>query len=292
MFLRRSLVLAASAAALSLPAMAGQLQQTISGQSLLLEGLWGEADIVVDPSASGFTVKIDGPDELTSLITMGTRADGTAFVYMADDTQHRYNGSEGVRATISVPTGTDLAIDGFTGNLRSGDLGDLAVDAGGSGKMEFGKVDSAALDMSGSSDVSLGDVAGRLAISKSGSGETYAGNAGDTVISMSGSGDVKLGSARGLAIDVSGSSDIEIGAVNGPTDIDLSGSGDVLIRSGTASPFRLSTSGSSSVIFNGTAVNPEIDASGSADVCIARVEGSMEVDGANVRIDPAACSRG
>lgn len=296
MTLRRSLLLAASAAILAAaPAQAGQLQQTLSGRSLSLENLRANVEIKIDASAQGYQVRIEGRDEMTQLVTMGIEQDNIAFVRMADDNQrtHNYQTSDmGMRVTITVPANTDLAIDGFAGTVNAGDLGSLAVDSNGAGVLTFGSVDDAAIDTSGSAAVSLANVRGQLAVSTSGSAHVKAGSAGATDISISGSGDADIASVNGaLGIDINGSADVTVGSINGATQIDLSGSGSVTIRSGTANPLMIDASGSGAVYFNGTAVNPMISASGSGNVCIAKVEGAIELDGAHVKIDPTACAR-
>lgn len=291
---RIQFALLASAASLALlPALAAPQNQSLQGNSLRLDNLQvAEVTVNVVPATQGIQVTLDGKPEAVARTSFRTEAN-VAIVHMDDRPYDTWNSSDGydVNLVVTVAPGTPLELASFTGKATIGDLNaPLAVDTSGSGEIHAGRVAVASLDASGSLDVEIASIDGALSVDTSGSGSITAGAVGSTSISMSGSGDVTLASVKGgLNIDTSGSSNIAVGTIDAALSIDTTGSGDVKIDRGRASTFTVSTSGSGDVSFGGTAVNPQISTSGSGNICIDSVEGSIEMDGASVKIGKGAC---
>lgn len=292
MSIRPSALLSAAALFALLPAHAAQSEHSFSSSSLLLQNLVANVSVNVVPGAQGIQVKVEGRDRMVARIAYRDE-DGRAVVHMRDREPGEpwtSESSDDVKVTVTLAPGTAFAIDGLVGDALVGDI-DAPVDISAtSGKVMIGRVKDAAIEVDGSADVTLGAVQGTLTLATSGSGSLKAGSAGATSISISGSGEADIASVSGrLDIDVSGSADIDIGHVDSATGIDIAGSGDIVIRGGRATSFSLDSSGVGDVKFAGTAVNPKISVSGMGDVCIAAVEGSMEMSGATVTIDPVRC---
>jgi len=292
MSIRAAAFLASAALMALVPAQAAQSEHSFQSSSLLLQNLVANVGVNVVPGVQGIQVKVEGRDEMVARITY-REENGRAVVHMRDrNTAEPWvsESSNDVKVTITLAPGTAFAIDGFVGDALVGDI-DAPVDISAtSGKVMIGRVKNAAIEVDGSADITLGAVQGTLTLDTSGSGTLKAGSAGATSISISGSGEADIASVSGrLDIDVSGSADVDVGHVDSATEIDISGSGDIQIRGGRATSFSLDSSGVGDVKFAGTAVNPQISVSGMGDVCIAAVEGSMEMSGATVTIDPVRC---
>jgi hypothetical protein len=290
--MRTAGLLAATALLALLPAHAGQSEHSFASSSLLLQNLVANVNVHVVPGAQGIQVKVEGRDEMVARITYRDE-NGRAVVHMRDrniGAPWVSESSNDVKVTVTLAPGTALAIDGYVGDALVGDI-DAPVDISAtSGKVMIGRVKNASIEVDGSADVILGAVQGTLSLDTSGSGSLKAGSAGATSISISGSGEADIASVSGrLDIDVSGSADVDIGHVDSATEIDIAGSGDIRIHGGRATSFSLESSGVGDVTFAGTAVNPQISVSGMGDVCIAAVEGSMEMSGATVTVDPVRC---
>lgn len=288
--MRTASLLAATALLALVPAHAAESGHSFQSSSLLLRNLVANVTVNVVPGTQGIQVKAEGRDDMIARISYGDES-GRAVVNMSSSMSiWTTESANDVKVTIALPPGTAFAVDGYIGNALVGDI-DAAVEINATaGKVMIGRVKNASIEVDGSADVTLGAVEGTLSLETSGSGSLKAGSAGATSLSISGSGEADIASVSGrLAIDVSGSADVEIGHVDSATEIDIAGSGDIRIHGGRATAFSLESSGVGDVKFAGTAVNPQISVSGMGDVCIAAVEGSMEMSGATVTIDPVRC---
>lgn len=92
---------------------------------------------------------------------------------------------------ISVPRGTNVALNSVVTLLNAGDIGgDLALEKGHV-EGEVGNVKSAEINIHGSADLKLGEIAEALNIGIHGSGNVISGSAGLLNVSIHGSGDGK-----------------------------------------------------------------------------------------------------
>lgn len=288
--MRRALLTTTALLVLAGTAAAGQVQRDLDGSRLLVDNVIGDVTILVTPGAKGVQVSATGDDRFTSLLRFSQTGD-RAEIRMGDISFRSDEGLERLRLTVTVPPGTDTAIEDLIGNATVGDLNaPIAIDAV-AGEIRIGRVTSASLECDGSANIQVTESTGALSIETSGSGEVKVGKAGATSVTISGSGDAEIGQVVGsLGIDISGSGKVAVDSVNGATAISIAGSGDVYIASGRADPFAADISGDGNVVFGGTAVNPQISTSGSADICLAAAEGTIESDG-DITVSPTACKR-
>lgn len=272
-------------------ASAGQLSHSFTSSKLLIDSVLGDVTVNVVPGATGITVSATGDDKFTSLVTFQQNGD-RAEIVMGDLSYSSSENLQTLQVTVTVPPGTDLAVEDHIGNLAIGDTrAPVAIEAV-AGSITVGSATSVALETAGSADISVTEATAALSIDTSGSGTVKVGRAGPTSISISGSGDAEIGPVSGsLGIDLSGSANVTVASVNGAVAISTSGSSDVYITAGHASPFAADTSGSGSIYFAGTAVNPQISTSGSGEICLGAAEGTIQSEG-SITISPTACKRG
>ena len=220
--------------------------------------------------------------------------------------------------TVTVPQGTDLALDSVVTELNAGDInGDLLIEHGHV-RGEAGDMNAADINIHGSADFKLGSVADSLDINIHGSGDVTAGSAGSLSVSIHGSGDVRAGDVDGeTEIRIAGSGDVRIGNVGGEgefaihgsgdistgaleagaeialhgsgdvslasvaggTSVDIHGSGGSSIGGGRAEDLKVRVRGSGDFRHNGLATNPDVSVRGSGDVYIKDAEGPVRASG-------------
>ncbi|MFO1186860.1 MAG: DUF2807 domain-containing protein [Alphaproteobacteria bacterium] len=271
---------AAALALLANPAAAvqGPFSASYKGTELRLENIGGRVEIEV--GGPNITVAITGKPEEISLIEVGSS--GSTVSIESSRRHKRVSGDpeDAAKIEISVPRGTNIVIDGLTGEAAIGDingnfkLAAYALDA------EIGDMRASSLEVAGSGDITLGNTAGALKIEIAGSGSVEAKNADAAEVSIAGSGDVAVGDVRhGLETEIAGSGDIRVVSVNGPVTAELAGSGDVTIERGRANPLRVEIVGSGDFEFGGEAVDPEISVMGSGSVSIGSYTGKLKSSG-------------
>ncbi len=168
-----------------------------------------------------------------------------------------------------------LSIRG-SGDINTGDIGDVDIDIRGSGDIETGDIGHARLTLTGSGDIDFGDSAS-IDLSLTGSGDIDGGHVDGSVRAVSrGSGDIYLGDIHeDLVYDSQGSGDFEAKSVSGRLSIDSGGSGDVDINGGDVSTLLITASGASDVDFDGTAETAQLYATGASDISVDKVRGKV-----------------
>jgi hypothetical protein len=269
---------AAAVAAGPAGAVQGPFSASYKGSELRLENIGGRVEIEV--GGSNITVSITGKPEELALIEVASS--GSAVSIESRRRHKRVSGDpeDVAHIQISVPRGTNLTIDGLTGEAAIDSVGGnlkleaWALDA------EIGDMRNSALEIAGSGDISLGATAGDLKIEIAGSGSVEAGGADQAEVSIAGSGDVTVGDVRrGLTAEIAGSGDIHVESVNGPVKVGLAGSGDVTIERGRANPLQVEIIGSGDFEFGGEAVDPEISVMGSGSVSLGSYTGKLRSNG-------------
>ncbi len=120
-----------------------------------------------------------------------------------------FSNDESLFATITVPSGSDLAVR--TGSADLGVVGEI-----GSGHVK-----------TGSGDVRLDILAGQATI-ETGSGDVEIEESGSELRVKCGSGDVRVNAVRASAAVSTGSGDVQLGTTHGPAVV-KTGSGDVRV---------------------------------------------------------------
>ena len=120
-----------------------------------------------------------------------------------------FSNDESLFATITVPSGSDLAVR--TGSADLGVVGEI-----GSGHVK-----------TGSGDVRLDTLSGQATI-ETGSGDVEIEESGSELRVKCGSGDVRVNAVRASAAVSTGSGDVQLGTTHGPAVV-KTGSGDVRV---------------------------------------------------------------
>ncbi len=293
---RRFLAVSPAALLVSLAAAEDQpLIQTFQAQRLQIDGLIAELTIDVVPGGTAIQVSLSGDPEAVQKVRLSTSGDALVIAMEGmdsdwwDDMWNWSSSDSGdLQIAISMPQGRPVKIDHFIGDAAIGDLNaELRFNTSG-GETRIGATTDAYVAIAGSGDITVGSATGRLEASIAGSGSVRGGDAGEASVEIAGGGEVELAKiARSLEIDIAGSGEVSAESVNGKVDIDVAGSGEVSIEAGTADPFRVDIAGSGDVRFGGTANNPDVSVMGSGDVWIAAYTGTLNADGAEIRVGQA-----
>lgn len=226
--------------------------QTYSAHALKLDGLFAAVTITPQAGAQGITVSVDGTDEAVGRVAISSDH-ATLTVHQE---RHRVNwerDQDQMVVTITVPTGTPLAVNDFIGSIQAGDLGDLAVSGLHSGHITTGAIGNGTLTVTGSGDITTGAVGGGLQVN------------------IDGSGRVKTGPTHAaVGLEVNGSGDIVVARVDGPVSAAVHGSGDITIQDGKAHPLSVELAGSGDFTLHGEATSQVVHHSGSGQVTISR----------------------
>lgn len=251
MIRRAAILTTAALALLATPALAFGPQE-FTAKSVEVDGVLGTLEVVVDKAATKVTASVTGPERWLQEVTVRQQGD-RLVVEQKDqpDGMRRWDDrKDWVAVRLTVPVGTALEVEDFTGEGTVGDLGAaLLVDDMTAGRLAVGNVATAKIGISGSGDIVLGDVARDLSVE------------------INGSGDVRTGRTSGqLEVEINGSGDVEVARVDGPVKVEVNGSGDVSLKAGTADPLAVAIAGSGDVTLDGVARNQAISKAGSGDV--------------------------
>lgn len=234
----------------ALPALAFG-PQDYAAQEVTVKGVVGRLSVKVDKGASKVTASVTGPERWVSLVTV--RQEGNDLVISQKDSSRNWRTSgkdDWIEVEITVPVGTKLEIDEFSGEGTVGDLrGAFSLDGMNSGKLSVGHVSTASVGIDGSGDVALGDIDR------------------DVSLEINGSGSISTGRTAGnTALEINGSGEITLAHTNGPINAEINGSGDIRIKSGVADPLAVEINGSGSLLLDGVARNQSVEQSGSGSV--------------------------
>lgn len=249
----------------------GPMTLDVAGTKRAVDGL----DVHVEDG----TLEIEGSDEGGTIAVWDWRK---WFDFSDVGKSHHYK----LDLRLTVPRGTDVAVEDFIGNAAIGDtMGNLNFSANAT-KSKIGKVKDAKIELEGSGQVDMGQVFGALNIEIDGSGKVNAGDVKSVHAELNGSGDAAIGSINGpLHLEIAGSGNLTATKVTGPVKIEIAGAGSVKIADGVADPFKVEIAGSGDVFFGGLAVNPSIEAFGSGKVKLHAIKGKLNSEGmANVKI--------
>ena len=249
----------------------GPMTLDVAGTKRAVDGL----DVHVEDG----TLEIEGSDEGGTIAVWDWRK---WFDFSDVGKSHHYK----LDLRLTVPRGTDVAVEDFIGNAAIGDtMGNLNFSANAT-KSKIGKVKDAKIELEGSGQVDMGQVFGALNIEIDGSGRVNAGDVKSVHAELNGSGDAAIGSINGpLHLEIAGSGNLTATKVTGPVKIEIAGAGSVKIADGVADPFKVEIAGSGDVFFGGLAVNPSIEAFGSGKVKLHAIKGKLNSEGmANVKI--------
>jgi hypothetical protein len=249
----------------------GPMTLDVAGTKRAVDGL----DVHVEDG----TLEIEGSDEGGTIAVWDWRK---WFDFSDVGKSHHYM----LDLRLTVPRGTDVAVEDFIGNAAIGDtMGNLNFSANAT-KSKIGKVKDAKIELEGSGQVDMGQVFGALNIEIDGSGKVNAGDVKSVHAELNGSGDAAIGSINGpLHLEIAGSGNLTATKVTGPVKIEIAGAGSVKIADGVADPFKVEIAGSGDVFFGGLAVNPSIEAFGSGKVKLHAIKGKLNSEGmANVKI--------
>lgn len=249
----------------------GPMTLDVAGTKRAVDGL----DVHVEDG----TLQIEGSDEGGTIAVWDWRK---WFDFSDVGKSHHYK----LDLRLSVPRGSDVAVEDFIGNAAIGDtMGNLSFSANAT-KSKIGKVKDAKIELEGSGQVDMSQVFGALNIEIDGSGKVNAGDVKSVHAELNGSGDAAIGSINGpLHLEIAGSGSLTATKVTGPVKIEIAGAGSVKIADGVADPFKVEIAGSGDVFFGGLAVNPSIEAFGSGKVKLHAIKGKLNSEGmANVKI--------
>lgn len=249
----------------------GPMTLDVAGTKRAVDGL----DVRVEDG----TLQIEGSDEGGTIAVWDWRK---WFDFSDVGKSHHYK----LDLRLTVPRGSDVAVEDFIGNAAIGDtMGNLNFSANAT-KSKIGKVKDAKIELEGSGQVDMSQVFGALNIEIDGSGKVNAGDVKSVHAELNGSGDAAIGSINGpLHLEIAGSGSLTATKVTGPVKIEIAGAGSVKIADGVADPFKVEIAGSGDVFFGGLAVNPSIEAFGSGKVKLHAIKGKLNSEGmANVKI--------
>ncbi len=246
----KSFLLATALTLTALPALAFG-PQDYAATAVTVKGVVGRLSVNVDSGASQVTASVTGPERWVALVDV--RQDGSELVIRQKESSRPWRTSDKddwIDVQITVPVGTRLEIDEFTGEGFVGDLrGALAIDGMNSGSLSVGHVSTASVGIDGSGEVVLGDVDR------------------DVNLEINGSGSIATGRTTGnTALEINGSGEITLDHANGPINAEINGSGNILIKSGLADPLAVEINGSGSLLLDGVARNQNVERAGSGGV--------------------------
>lgn len=180
---------------------------------------------------------------------------------------------------ISVPRGTPLLVNNFTGDLTVD--GNLAAPARlelANGEMKLGGLESARVRITQSGSVSIGDVKGVAGVQLSGDGEVRLGHVGTAAVELNGNGSVQMTSVNeGLAVSMPGPGDIRVEMLAGDLAAAIPGPGTLTIGGGQADSLAVGVTGPGTVDFNGKAKDPRVLMTGPGRVSLAGHDGTPKV---------------
>ncbi len=184
-----------------------------------------------------------------------------------------------VTMEVSVPRGTPLLVNNFTGDLTvEGDLQAPARLELASGTMALGGLESVRVRITQDGSVSLGDVKGLAAVQVSGRGDVKLGDAGRVAIDLPGQGDVELGRvADGLTLSLPGPGSVKAAEVSGSLDAAIPGPGTLSIGGGAVDSLAVGVTGPGTVDFGGRAKDPRVLLTGPGRVTLAGHEGQPKI---------------
>lgn len=237
--------LAASAAAIASPCLAGQ------GPQLRLKDVVAEVRIIPENRAD-FAVQVTRTYPGLPQIRVAPGPGGL----VVDGGLHKRIRGCGAFGTVAIKGGPRIPKNQVPQIVIRAPLA-FFVDANGYVKGQVGPTRALGLDVSGCGDWTVADVAGRLDLDVSGLGDVNVG---------------RTGSAR---VNLSGLGDVDIASVNGPLDVSASGMGDVDVHGGHATVMKASLSGMGDLSFKGVADSLEADASGMGEINVAKVTGPV-----------------
>lgn len=248
----KSILFAAALSLSALPALAFG-PQDFTASEVSVKNLVGRLDITVVPGADKVTANVTGPDERVADVTV--RQKGKELVIeQSRPWRHvdKITREDWVDVKITLPAGTPLAVSGFIGEGKVGDLrAPLRIESHTSGTFRAGHVTTAAIAISGSGDIRVGKVDNNFSAD------------------IAGSGSIQTGETAGkVAADIRGSGKFTLDRVDGPMAIAIKGSGDVIVKSGTIDPLTVSVVGSGKVVIDGTVRSHSINRMGSGAVII------------------------
>lgn len=246
----KPLLLATALTLSALPALAFG-PQDYAAREVTVKGVVGRLEVKVDSSANKVTASVTGPERWLSLVDVRQEGDDLVISQKQTSRSWRMSGKEDwIDVRITVPAGTKLEIDEFTGEGKVGDLrAAFSIDGMNAGKLSVGHVSTASVGIDGSGDVVLGDVDRDVDLEINGSGSIVTGRtAGKTELQINGSGEITMAHA------------------NGPITAEINGSGDIRIQSGVADPLAVEINGSGSLLLDGIARNQSLEQSGSGSV--------------------------
>lgn len=238
-------------------------------------------------------VRLAGVMGSVRIKVVGDAADGVLFTL--ENSRKRYNLSiddgvlwitgpgpqsqPDVTLELSVPRGTPLLVNNFTGDLTvDGDLGAPARLELANGEMKLGALESVRVRITQSGTVSVGDVKGLAGVQLSGDGEVRMGNVGTAALEVNGNGAVKLGTvSEGLSVSMPGPGDIKVGMLAGSLGAAIPGPGTLTIGGGQVDSMAIGVTGPGTVDFNGKAKDPRVLMTGPGRVSLAGHSGTPKI---------------
>ena len=184
-----------------------------------------------------------------------------------------------VTLDISVPRGTPLLVNNFTGDLTvDGNLGAPARLELANGEMKLGDLESVRVRVTQSGSVTVGDVKGLAGIQLPGDGEVRLGHVGTAAVELNGSGAVRMTSvSEGLSVSMPGPGDINVDMLAGDFAAAIPGPGTLTIGGGQANSMAVGITGPGTVDFNGKAKDPRVLMTGPGRVSLTGHEGTPKV---------------
>ncbi len=236
-----------------------------------LAGVMGEVRIkVVDDAADGVLFTLENSRKRYNL----SIEDGVLWI-----TGPGPQSEPAVTLELSVPRGTPLLVNNFTGNLTvDGDLGAPARLELANGEMKLGALESVRVRITQSGTVSVGDVKGLVGVQLAGDGEVQMGHVGSAAIELNGNGAVKLTSVSdGLSVAMPGPGDIDIDMLAGSLAAAIPGPGTLTIGGGQVDSMAVGITGPGTVDFNGKAKDPRVLMTGPGRLSLAGHDGTPKI---------------
>lgn len=236
-----------------------------------LAGVMGEVRIkVVDDAADGVLFTLENSRKRYNL----SIEDGVLWI-----TGPGPQSEPAVTLELSVPRGTPLLVNNFTGDLTvDGDLGAPARLELANGEMKLGALESVRVRITQSGTVSVGDVKGLVGVQLAGDGEVRMGHVGSAAIELNGNGAVKLTSVNdGLSVAMPGPGDIDIDMLAGSLAAAIPGPGTLTIGGGQVDSMAVGITGPGTVDFNGKAKDPRVLMTGPGRLSLASHDGTPKI---------------
>ncbi|AKU17857.1 DUF4097 family beta strand repeat-containing protein [Luteipulveratus mongoliensis] len=183
----------------------------------------GEIAVTADEVATT-QVRIEGSDADDVMVTQK----GRTISIVGPKQRGVFGRSHSITATVTVPTGSDLATKTGSADISAeGRFGQAQIQSG-SGQVEGGTFTGDVVVNTGSGEVTLKEVLGDLRI-KSGSGDVEVDRVAASCSISTGSGDIELGSVGEAASLKTGSGDTTIKEAGADTSL-TTGSGDLDVQ--------------------------------------------------------------